>query len=301
MSRNNRKFSAQLPFLLLLIPGIILTVIYSYGPMFGTVMAFQQYTPAKGFTGSPWIGMDNFTYLFQLPDFKNALRNTLFIAIMKIIFGLVAPLSVGLLLNEMRKMLIKRTIQTLIYLPHFLSWVIISGVLIDILSPSQGIVNDLLKAFGVQPVFFLGNNHWFPWVIILSDTWKEFGFGTIIYLAAMTGVNPSLYEAAAIDGAGRWKQTWHVTLPGIRPIVILLVTLSLGRVLDAGFDQIFNLYSPITYESGDVIDTLVYRLGLKQAQFSVAAAAGLFRSVVSLILISVSYYIAKRFANYRIF
>ncbi|QHW35620.1 sugar ABC transporter permease (plasmid) [Paenibacillus rhizovicinus] len=286
---------------MLLIPGIILTVIYSYGPMFGTVMAFQQYTPAKGFTGSPWIGMDNFTYLFQLPDFKNALRNTLFIAIMKIIFGLVAPLSVGLLLNEMRKMLIKRTIQTLIYLPHFLSWVIISGVLIDILSPSQGIVNDLLKAFGVQPVFFLGNNHWFPWVIILSDTWKEFGFGTIIYLAAMTGVNPSLYEAAAIDGAGRWKQTWHVTLPGIRPIVILLVTLSLGRVLDAGFDQIFNLYSPITYESGDVIDTLVYRLGLKQAQFSVAAAAGLFRSVVSLILISVSYYIAKRFANYRIF
>jgi len=200
-----------------------------------------------------------------------------------------------------RKEFMKRTIQTLVYLPHFLSWIIMGGILIDILSPTSGIVNQFLHWFGIKPIYFLGDNNWFRYVLVASDTWKEFGFNTIVYLAALTGINPSLYEAAIVDGAGRWKQTLYVTIPGMAPIMILLLTLSLGNVLNAGFDQVFNLYSPQVYETGDIIDTFVYRIGLVDAQYGVATAVGLFKSFVSMIFISLSYYIAYRFANYRIF
>jgi len=197
--------------------------------------------------------------------------------------------------------LFKRTVQTMIYLPNFLSWVILSGILLEILSPTTGIVNDLLAWLGFERIFFLGRADWFPAVMVISDVWKEFGFNTIVYLAALAGINPVLYEAAVIDGANRWRQTWHVTLPGMTPIIVLLATLSLGQVLNAGFDQIFNLYSPTVYETGDIIDTYVYRLGLANGQFGVATAVGLFKSVISLGLISLSYFLAYRFANYRIF
>uniref|UniRef100_A9U8E6 Predicted protein n=2 Tax=cellular organisms TaxID=131567 RepID=A9U8E6_PHYPA len=195
---------------------------------------------------------------------------------------------------------IKRMIQTLIYLPHFLSWVILGGVLIDVLS-LKGILNQFLGWLGMDPVYFLGDNHWFPYVLVATDTWKDFGFGTIVYLAALTGIDQSLYEAAEIDGASRWRQTLNITIPGILPVVVLMTTLSLGNVLNAGFDQVFNLYSPQVYESGDIIDTFVYRIGLIDAQYSVATAVGLFKSVVSLVLISSSYLLAYRFAGYRIF
>ena len=295
------KFKRQIPLHVMLIPGLILVLIFSFGPMFGITIAFQRFIPAKGFFDSPWIGWDNFKFIFMLPDFKRAFWNTINIAVMKITAGLFAPVVTALLLNELRNVLLKRSIQTIIYLPHFLSWVLLSGILIDLLSPSQGIVNQILGAFNIKPIFFLGNNSWFPFTIVITDMWKDFGFGTIIYLAAMAGIDSNLYEAAVIDGANRWKQTWHITLPGMRAVIVLLITLSLGQILNAGFDQIFNLYSPIVYQSGDIIDTFVYRLGLVNYQYSVATAVGLFKSVVALFLISSSYYMAYRYANYRIF
>lgn len=295
------KWKAELPFHLMVIPGMIAVFVYEYVPMAGIVMAFQRFIPAKGWFGSPWIGFDNFVYLFSFPDFARVLWNTVFIAVMKIIVGLVVPLAVSLLLNEMRKEFLKRGVQTMIYLPHFLSWVILGGVLIDLLSPSQGIVGGIVKSLGFEPVFFLGSNEWFPWVLIVSNEWKEFGFSSIVYLAAITSINPSLYEAAVVDGANRIKQMWHITLPGMLPIVVLMATLSLGKVLNAGFDQVFNLYNPLVYDSGDIIDTFVYRIGMIDAQYGVAAAVGLFKSVVSFVLITVSYALAYRFANYRIF
>ncbi|GLX70575.1 ABC transporter permease [Paenibacillus glycanilyticus] len=295
------KLLRQLPLHLMIAPSFILVLIFSYGPIGGLVIAFQKFSIVKGMIGSPFVGWDNFDYMFKLPDIWQVVRNTLLIAIMKIVAGLIVPIFIALLLNELRKQVFKRVIQTVIYLPHFLSWIILGGVLIDILSPTSGIVNQFLGVFGIEPIFFLGNVHWFPGVVVISDVWKEFGFNTIVYLAALAGINPALYEAAVIDGANRWKQTLYITLPGILPVIVLLATLSLGNVLNAGFDQIFNLYSPVVYESGDIIDTLVYRLGLEQAQYSLATAVGLIKSFVSIILISGSYYLAYRFANYRIF
>lgn len=286
---------------LMIFPSMLLLFIYSYIPMAGVTIAFEKFIPAKGIFHSPKVGWKNFKWLIEYPDIGRIMFNTVSIAIMKMIVGLIVPIVVAILLNEIRKQLFKRVFQTLVYLPHFLSWVLLGGILIDIMSPSTGIVNQALRIFGIEPIYFLGNNRWFPAVIVLSDVWKEFGFGTIVYLAALTSINPSLYEAAEMDGANRWKQTWHITLPGMLPVIILLATLSLGNVLNAGFDQIFNLYSPQVYESGDIIDTLVYRLGLEQFQYGVATAVGLFKSVVSLIFISLSYFLAYRYANYRIF
>jgi len=289
------------PLHLMILPSLILVLIFCYGPMMGIVIAFQKFIPTKGFTGSEWVGLDNFRYVISLPDTLLVLKNTVFIAVMKIISGLIVPLIVALLINEVLHKFAKRSIQTLIYLPHFLSWTILGGVLIDILSPSTGIVNALIKGLGFEPIYFLGNNQWFPYVLVITNVWKEFGFSTILYLAALTSISPVLYEAAVMDGANRIRQTWHITLPGMRPIIILLATLSLASVLNAGFDQVFVLYNPQVYESGDIIDTYVYRMGLLSAQFGPATAIGLFNSIVSFMLISVSYVLAYRFANYRIF
>jgi putative aldouronate transport system permease protein len=296
-----RSAFINLPLHMMLLPAVLLVLVYSYGPMVGIVIAFEKYIPTKGFFHSEWVGLKHFQYILSLSDTMEILRNTVFISVMKIAAGLIVPVVVSLLLNEIRHRAFKRSVQTLIYLPHFLSWVILSGVLIDILSPSNGIVNAFLGLFGIEPIYFLGNNRWFPFVLVISDVWKEFGFSTIIYLAALAGINPSLYEAAVMDGAGKLRQTWHVTLPGIRPIVVLMMTLSLGNVLNAGFEQVFNLYSPQVYESGDIIDTFVYRMGLIAAQYGPATAIGLFKSVVSALLISLTYYLAYRFTRYRIF
>ncbi|WP_184829290.1 ABC transporter permease subunit [Jiangella mangrovi] len=285
----------------MLLPAIVLVVIYEYGPMVGIVMAFQDYVPAFGFFGSEWVGWDNFEFVLSLPDTRQVVWNTIFIASMKIVAGLIAPLLTALLLNEVGKAAFRRSVQTVIYLPHFLSWVILGGILIDVLSPSNGIVNQFLGIFGVDPIYFLGDNDWFPYTLVVSDTWKEFGFNTVVYLAAITAIDPSLYEVASVDGAGRLRQTWHITLPGMAPIIVLLATLSLGNVLNAGFEQVFVMYSPQVYDSGDIIDTFVFRLGLIDFQYSAAAAVGLFKSVVSLLFIGLSYFLAYRFARYRIF
>ncbi|MFC3801431.1 ABC transporter permease [Cohnella sp. GCM10012308] len=299
MKTNYRK--RELPLHLMLLPGVILLLVYSYFPMAGAVIAFQKFVPINGLFNSKWVGLDNFRYVLDMPDIWQVMRNTVSIALMKMAAGLIVPLAIAILLNEIRSVLVKRGVQTLIYLPHFLSWVILGGILVEILSPSTGLVNELLVWLGFKPIYFLGSNGWFRFVLVFSDVWKEFGFSTIVYLAAITGINPALYEAATVDGAGHWKQMWYVTIPGMLPIIVLMATLSLGNVLNAGFDQVFNLYSPIVYESGDILDTLIYRIGLVDAQFGVATAIGLFKSVVSLVLISVSYAMAYRYANYRIF
>lgn len=298
---KSRKWKMEAPFHLMILPALVLILVFSYGPMVGISIAFQKFVPTNGLFGSKWIGFDNFSYVYNLPDTTRVIYNTVFIAIMKMITGLVAPIGTALLLNELGKPLFKRTIQTVIYMPHFLSWVILAGIIVDVLSPNYGILNGFLGWLGIPPTFFLGDERWFPFVLVGTDVWKEFGFGTIVYLAALTGINPALYEAAVIDGAGRWKQTLYVTLPGITPIIVLMSTLSLGNILNAGFDQVFNLYSPTVYSTGDILDTYVYRLGLVNLQFGVATAVGLFKSVVSFFLISLSYLLAYRLANYRIF
>ncbi len=291
----------QLPLHIMVIPGVIITLIYHYIPMLGIIMAFQKFVPARGFFRSKWVGLDNFQYMLNLPNIKSVIFNTVFISFMKIIVGLIVPVVFALLLNEMRRERYKRTLQTIIYFPYFLSWVILGGILIDVLSPSNGIVNQILGLFGIEPVFFLGDAKWFPYTLVLTNTWKSFGYDTIVYLAALTSIDMALYEAAYVDGAGRWKQTLHVTIPGILPIVTLMTVLALGNILNAGFDQVFNLYSPQVYSSGDILDTLVYRLGLVDAQYSVATAVGLFKSVISFVLILISNKLANTYAGYRIF
>ncbi|MEK3865041.1 ABC transporter permease subunit [Paenibacillus sp. FSL H7-0716] len=301
MHFNTKQFLRNIPLHLMILPALIVIIIFSYIPMAGLVIAFQNFSPISGFKNMNWTGLENFRYLFELPGFGQVVWNTVFISVMKIIAGLTLPVIAALLLNEVRVNGFKRSIQTIIYMPHFFSWVILGGIIVDVLSPSSGIVNMLLKALGMQPIQFLADNSWFPYVLVITDQWKEFGFGTIIYLAALTSIDSSLYEAAVIDGAGRWKQTWHITLPGIRPIMILMLTLSLGNVLNGGFDQVFNLYNPLVYESGDILDTMIYRIGLQDAQYSVSTALGLIKSVVSFVFIGLGYYLAYRFAKYRIF
>jgi putative aldouronate transport system permease protein len=236
-----------------------------------------------------------------MPGALAALRNTISIAFWKIILSLVVPIIVAILLNEVRSSKFRRTVQTAIYLPYFLSWVIFSGVLLDILSPSSGIVNSFLNMLGLESIFFLGDNRYFQATIIWTDIWKGFGFGTIVYLAAITGIDQSLYEAATMDGAGRFRKMWHITLPGMRMIIVLMAVLSLGNILNAGFDQIWNLISPQVYETGDVIDTFIYRIGMIDAQFGPATAMGVFKSAVSCFFISVSYYLAYKLFDYRVF
>lgn len=295
------RIRLQLPLHFMMIPGIVLVVLFSYIPMFGIVMAFQEYNPLLGFFKSPWVGLDNFRYMLSMPDTLQVVWNTLYIAVLKIIGNLLVPVAVALLLNEIGSRVFQRSLQTIIYLPYFLSWIILATVFIDILSPSSGAINQILGYFGIEPIYFLGDQTWFPITMVITDIWKGFGYGTIVYLAALTGIDPTLYEVAVIDGANRWQQTWHITLPGIRSMVILMMTLQLGNVLNAGFDQIFNLLSPVVYKTGDIIDTLVYRMGLINTQYSLATAVGLFKSVVSMILIALSYWLADKFANYRIF
>ena len=300
--KKKNAIRRELPLHLMLVPGIIFTVIFCNIPMAGMVIAFQKFIPAKGVFGDQkWIGFDNFTYLFNMPGAMSALRNTVVIAFFKIVLGLIVPITVAILLNEVRSNKFRKTVQTAIYLRYFLSWVVLGGVMIDILSPSQGILNQVLNFFGIDSIFFLGSNKWFQPTIIMTDVWKGFGFGTVVYLAAITGIDLSLYEAATMDGANRFKKMWHVTLPGIRMIVVLMCVLSLGNVLNAGFDQVLNLYSPQVYETGDIIDTFIYRIGLIDAQFGPATAMGVFKSAVSCLFISVSYYVAYKFFDYRIF
>ncbi|UJF36436.1 ABC transporter permease [Paenibacillus hexagrammi] len=286
----------------MLIPAVVLVTIFSYGSMAGVVIAFQKFVPAKGMFGhQQWVGFQNFHTLFSMPNIGAVIRNTVIIAVSKMIAGIIVPVAFALLLNEVRNVFTKRFFQTLVYLPHFLSWVILSGILINLLSPSAGFVNILLTKLGIEPVYFLGDPDVFPVTMVITDIWKAFGFGSVIYLASLTGINPALYEAAVIDGANRWKQTLHITLPGISSMIVLMTVLGLANILNGGFDQIYNMYSPVVYSTGDILDTFVFRLGIEQAQYSLSTAAGLFKSGVSMIFIIISYLLADKFTGYRVF
>lgn len=288
------------PLYVMILPSFVLAVIFCYVPMGGLVMAFQDYKPWLGISGSQFVGLDQFKQIFMFKESYQAIINTLIIAVAKIIFGLIVPIVMALLLNEVRHAGLKKGIQTLVYLPHFLSWITVAGMLRDILG-LDGIVNAFLQKLGVDPIFFLGEAGMFRQIVVLSDLWKGFGFGMIVYLAAISNIDQSLYEAAEMDGANRWQQTMHITIPGIMPMIIVMATLSLGNVLNAGFDQIFNLYSPLTYSTGDIIDTYVYRQSLVNGQYSFGTAVGLFKSGVGLLLTAVAYRLAYKFAGYRIF
>ncbi|MGB8455320.1 MAG: ABC transporter permease subunit [Anaerocolumna sp.] len=287
-------------YFLMMLPGFIILFLFNILPMFGIVMAFKDFNPGLGILKSPFVGLDNFKYMFELNDIKSILFNTVFIAVGKIILNLIIPLFFALMLNEVRSSKFKRSVQTIAYMPHFLSWVILAGILLDVFS-LHGPINALRQAFGQEPYLFFANAKSFPQIIIFSDVWKEFGYNAVIYLAAITGIDPGLYEAAAIDGAGRFRRIWNITLPGIKATIVLLAVLALGNVLNAGFDQIFNLYNPTVYSTGDIIDTWVYREGIKNFQYSLATAVGLLKSVVGFVLITLSYWMASKFANYKIF
>ena len=287
---------------LMLLPCLILLIIYSYVPLVGLKMAFERFIPSKGLFGEQeFVGLHWFKYLFNMDDFFYALRNTLVISCTKLILTMAASILFAILVNEVRNRKLKRTIQTVVYLPHFISWDILASVFIDILSPSEGIVNRLIAAFGGEPIYFLGSNKWFPFTLVATDIWKEFGFGTIVYLAAITSIDPGLYESAAIDGANKFQQIIHITLPGLMGIIVLMMLLNIGSILGGNFDQVYNLYSPQVYRSGDILDTLVYRIGLVDFNFSLSTAVGLFKSLVSTILISLSYFLAWKVADYRVF
>ena len=299
-SRKLVVFKRELPFYLMLIPGVTFLIIFSYLPMFGLVMAFQDFTPLRSFKNSPWVGLKNFRDMLALPTFWNVVGNTLSISIAKIILRLLVPLILALLLNEVVHHKFMRMAQTVFFLPYFLSWAVMGGVLRNLFQ-YDGMVNELLGRIGIDPIMFLGSNTWFPIIIILSDVWKDMGYNMIIFLAAITGFDTALNESAALDGDNRWQQIWHITLPTIRPIVVMLLVLSLGSVLSAGMEQIMLLYNPMVYKSSDIIDTLVYRLGLVNHQWSLSTAVGMMKSVVSFILVVISYRIASKHFDYQVF
>ena len=295
-----RLKSFQKHFYLMLLPGLVWIFIFQIVPMFGLLMAFEDYNPSKGVLRSPWIGLENFRYLFTLNDSKTIFFNTVFIAVLKIIGNLIIPLIVALLLNELRIKFLKKWIQTIVYLPHFLSWVILAGIMLDIFS-LFGPVNGMRALLGAKPILFFAQAKLFVPLAVGSDIWKEFGFNAVIYLAALTGINPEIYEAAAVDGASRMQRIFYITIPGISTTIILLTVLSLRNVMNAGFDQIFNLYNPLVYSTADIVDTWVYRMGLLNMQYGLATAVGLIKSVIGFVMISLSYFLARKFANYNIF
>jgi len=285
---------------LMLMPGMIFLIIFSIIPMFGVVIAFQKFVPAKGIIGSKYIGWSNFDLLFMYPDVRKVITNTIVIATSKIALGLLIPVAFSMLLNELQSRRYKRFVQTIVYLPNFLSWVILAIMFTNIFS-FTGMINKLVVALGGDPVIFMLSNRWFRPIVIGTDVWKTFGYGTVIYLAAITNIDPNVYEAAAIDGANRMQKILYIILPSIAPTIVLMASLSLGNVLNAGFDQIYNMYSPLVYETGDIIDTYVYRMGLEKMQYSFGTAVGLFKSVVSFVLLTISYWLARRFAEYTLF
>ena len=269
---------------LMALPGVLYFIIFKYVPLGGSMIAFQDYQIMKGIIGSKWIGFDNFTFLFTYQDFYNVLRNTAVIALYKLVLGFPAPIILAVLFNEVRHMLAKRVMQSLFYLPHFLTWVVVGGIVFELLS-NKGVVNIFRGWMGMEPLLFMQQERFFRPIVVLSGIWKEVGWGTIIYLAAITGINPNLYEAAVMDGANRWKQTVHITLPTMFPTILTLFLLNIGNFLELGFDQVYNLLTPMTYSVGDIIETYVYRAGVLQGQYSVTTAIGLFQSVIGFALL----------------
>ena len=282
------------------VPGVLWMIFFNIVPMFGIVMAFQKFNPSKGLFGSPWVGLKNFQYLFMMSDSTRVIANTLLIATSKVVLNLIIPLIFALMLNEVRSLRYKKAIQTAVYLPHFLSWIILSSVVLNLFS-LNGVVNKVLGVLNVEPVIRFGESAYYRQLVVFTDVWKEFGFNAVIFMAALASVDPTYYEAAAIDGCSKWRSIFKITLPCIASTVVVVGVLGLSNVLNAGFDQVYNLYNPMVYATGDILDTWVYRMGLVNLQFSLATTAGLLKSVVSFVLIVTSYVLAYKLADYRVF
>lgn len=279
------------------LPCIIYYVMFHYVPMLGIIIAFKNYRGVvAGFAGiyqAPWIGFKNLEMFFSSMYFGRLMRNTIMISLCRIIFSFPTPIIFALLLNEIRGKVFKRAVQTISYLPHFLSWVVIAGLVTTLLSTDNGPINELIIALGGEPIFFLASNKWFRSVLVVSGIWQGVGWGSIVYLAAISGISPELYESAELDGATRYQKMWHITLPSIKEIIAIYLILSVGRILGENFDQIYNLYSPVVYEVADVFETFVYRSGVGEARFSYSAAVGLFKGVVSFALVLLTNRAAK--------
>ncbi len=286
---------------IMLIPAVLFTTFFAYLPIFGLVMAFQDFKPLMGFRESPFVGLKQFQYIFTMPSFRTAFVNTMIISFFKIVLSILVPLILSLMLNEVTKSWFKRSVQTIVFIPYFFSWAILAGMILEIFAYDGIINNTMLHLFGTDPTAFLVSNKYFRTIIIGSDVWKGMGYNTVLLLAAITNVDPTLYEAAQVDGAGRWKQVLHVTLPSILPMVAVLTVLGLGNILNAGFEQILIMYNPTVEKTVDILDTLVYRLGMTSHQYSAAAAMGLFKSVISLIFVGTSYLILYKKSDYRVF
>lgn len=290
-----QNFKKNIPFLIMLAIPFILLIVFSYGPMYGVMIAFKNYSPGLGIWDSPWNNFAHFERMFNDFTFRRALLNTLNISFWKILFGFPAPIILALALNELVFERFKKTTQTISYLPYFLSWVIAAAMIVEVLSPERGIINAIITFFGGKPIHFLASEKWFVPVLVISDIWKGIGYGSIVYLAAITGVDPALYEAAELDGASRLQKMWHITIPSIMPVILVMLILRVGTVLAAGFDQVLNLYNPAVYSVGDIIDTYVYRVGLIDFNFDYSTAVGLFQNVVGLILVGFSnWFVRKR-------
>ncbi|MGI5946185.1 MAG: ABC transporter permease [Lachnospiraceae bacterium] len=294
----NMKYYKE--YYIMLIPGILFFLIFCYGPMYGMVIAFQDYYPLKGIAESQWVGLKHFKKLFTDPFFLSVLKNTIVISIYKLLVCFPAPIILCLALNEIKNLKFKKVAQSVSYLPHFVSWVVLSGIIIEFLSPTRGPINIILQKLGMESIFFIAEPKYFRGVLVLSDMWKSIGWGSIVYLAAVTAVDPTLYEAAEIDGAGRIKKIIHITLPALAPIVTVMLIMQSGKILNDSFQQVYNLLTPSTYEVGDVISTFVYRMGIQKMQYSFTTAVDLFKNVISFALVMLTNYIARKTNDYAL-
>jgi len=285
----------------LMMPTLIYFLLFKYGPLWNAQIAFKDFKPLLGVMGSPWVGFKHFETFINSFYFTELMTNTIIFSVAKLVLGLPLAVIVAIALHETWFLRFRTFVQTMVYLPHFLSWVIMYGVLLVLLSPGSGLLNEIIQGFGGEPIPFLTSPDHFRWVVILSDIWKETGWSTILYLAALLAISPDLYEAAAVDGATPLQRIWYISLPGILPVIVLVTLLRLGHILEAGFNQIFVLYSVPVYSVGDIIDTWVFRQGVLSFQFSLATAVGFFKGVIGLILILVSNRIAKRWAQQSIY
>lgn len=278
----------------MLVPVVAFYLIFHYLPMYGVLIAFKDFYFRKGILGSPWVGLKHFEYLFTLDKFKQVFSNTVVINLYRLVFGFPAPILVSLLLNEMTARRYKRFVQTVIYLPHFISWVVISGFLLNLLSLNGGVVNALLAHIGIEPIGFLSDEKYFRSTLVFSNIWKEFGWGTLVYMAALSGISPDLYEAATVDGANRFQRMLHITLPLLVPTIVTLLILRVGQLMNTGFEQVFVMNNPAVYRVADIIDTYAYRIGLSDGRYSLASALGLFKSVINCALLVSVNFISKR-------
>ncbi|WP_273386753.1 ABC transporter permease [Cohnella zeiphila] len=281
----------------MILPGFLFFVIFKYIPMGGLVIAFQEYDPFLGFQGSPWVGLDNFHRLFSDPDFGMLLRNTLFLSGLNLFLFFPAPILLAVLLNEVSRSWFRKSVQTIIYMPHFLSWVIVVNITVVLFATQDGGINNLLDSLGYHRIEFLTDSHYFRALYVFQNIWKESGWSAIIFLAALAGVNPMLYEAAVIDGASRWRQVWHVTLPALKSTIVILFILRLGQVLDLGFEHVLLIQNPVNLNVADVFDTYVYRNGVLQGNFSYSTTVGVFKSAIGLVLIILANRLAKAFGQ----